>query len=144
MKKILISLPILFSLLACEVNKSPIFECEADLALLSDNQFDIFVQTHLIENNLSFLNLQKFYIFVEYLDSNVFVNAPEPNWNMLGYNIEDNYRYTSFYIDLYDIKVRLQIDKGDEKTLWFSMFNVQANDWNPFEIFGSCAEVKAY
>ena len=144
MKKILISLPILFSLLTCEVDKTKIYQCEADLSLLSDIQFDNFVQNHLIENNLSFINQQKFTIFVEYRDSNVFVNAPEPNWDMFGYNIEDNYRYTSFFLDLYDLKIRLQIDKGDENTLWFAVFNVKANDWNPFEVFGSCAEVKAY
>jgi len=133
----------LFSLLSCEINKDQIFNCKADLSLLSVTQFNIFTQHHLTDNNLSFIENKNFYIIVEFLDNNVFVNAPEPNWDMFAYNIEENYRYISFYADLQNLRMRLQIDKGAEKTLWFSTFNVEAKDWNPFEIFGSCAEIKA-
>ena len=139
---------LLFTLFSCDTNKNRMFECDVDLALLSNVQYSTFTKQYsyflMEQKDLSFLNENNLHIKIRYYQDDVFINTSLSNWYLKGYEIEENNRYILFHVNHGKSDQRFQIDKGREQTLWYSTFNKLSNDWNPFEAFGLCATVKAY
>lgn len=59
-----------------------------------------------------------------------------------GYNLESNYRYLSFTINIKNNEYWFQVDKGNPMIYWMNTFNADLNELNTWEEIGLCSNHK--
>ena len=59
-----------------------------------------------------------------------------------GYNLENNYRYLSFTINIKNNEYWFQVDKGNPMIYWMNTFNADLNELNAWEEIGLCSNRK--
>tara|TARA_B100001939_G_scaffold179968_1_gene155208 strand:+ start:2445 stop:2825 length:381 start_codon:yes stop_codon:yes gene_type:complete len=59
-----------------------------------------------------------------------------------GLNLENNYRYLSFAINIKNSEYWFQVDKGNPMIYWMNTFNTDLNELNAWEEIGLCSNRK--